>query len=223
MTSLPSSLQHSPAASQSRQIDPLDVYPPEWHTSIPIVLDHYLTNLAAESPDLSGPRGQRLLHQVWLPFLLSDVTLLHSVMLLSASHCSSVRGSDAHSIDIITLRGMAIRSINDSLHDSAKAQGDELIAAVLNMASYEATFGDRETYAMHMHGLRKLVELKGGLSSLGLDGLLERMLLWVDSNASFNNGFDVFFPEGLFPSDSPQHLHSPHTFGGRRPSYPGSS
>ncbi|KAF2149809.1 hypothetical protein K461DRAFT_215728, partial [Myriangium duriaei CBS 260.36] len=149
----------------------------------------------------------------WLPFVMSDVTLLHTMLLLSASHCRSVHGPNVHAIDTITLRGWAIRGINESLLDRTKLASDELVAAVFNMATYEAIFGDRDTYILHMSGLRRLVEHRGGLARLGLDGLLERTLLWIDSNASLIMGFDDFcFPKAMFPSVYSHPPPDPQTF-----------
>ncbi|KAF2221604.1 hypothetical protein BDZ85DRAFT_19049 [Elsinoe ampelina] len=227
VTSTSASPLQSPTPSGSLsgpgQLDPYDIYPPQWHASISLVIDHYLANLAAENPALDGEHSRGLLRHVWFPFVLTDTTLLHSVLLLAAAHCSSVKGPGVHNIDIITLRGMALRSINDSLHDPAKSLSDELIGAVLSVATYEAMFGDSETYATHMKGLQKLVTLKGGLHTLGLDGLLERMLLMVDANASYITGYEVFFSKNEFPSAVPHPFPDPTRFGVRRPSQAHSS
>ncbi|KAF4547740.1 Hypothetical protein D9617_36g062780 [Elsinoe fawcettii] len=217
----PSPLQSptpSGTLSSPGQLDPYDIYPSQWHTSINIVIDHYLANLATENPDLDGTQGRGLLRQVWFPFVLTDAALLHAVLLLAATHCTSVNGPDAHNIDIITLRGMALRGINDNLQNPGKSLSDELIGAVLSMATYEAIFGDSETYATHMTGLQKMVTLRGGLHNLGLEGLLERMLLWVDANASYMTGYEVFFPRTSYPSNVTHPFPNPTLFGSRRPS-----
>ena len=148
---------------------------------------------------------------------MSDPTLLHTVMLLSASHCSSVRGPDVHAIDMIALRGWAIRGINQCLADRTRVASDELATAVLHMAWYEAISGDYETYSTHMFGLRQLVEHRGGLRAMGLNGLLEKMLLWIDSNGRYVLGFDhVFFPRSMFTSDYSHPSPDPQAFGAQR-------
>ncbi|PSK43734.1 Kinesin-like protein unc-104 [Elsinoe australis] len=214
----PSPLQSpSGSLSGSAQLDPYDLYPPEWHSSISIVIDHYLVNLATENSDLDGNQSRGLLRLVWFPFVLTDTALLHSVLLLAAAHCRLIKGPESHGIDIITLRGMALRGINENLQHPAKSLSDETIGAVLSVAMYEALFGDSDTYATHMTGLQKLVTLRGGLPELGLDGLLEKMLLWVDSNASYITGYNLFFPRTAYPSSRSHPLPNPQQFGSRRP------
>lgn len=176
-----------------------------------------LVNLATENSDLDGNQSRGLLRLVWFPFVLTDTALLHSVLLLAAAHCRLMKGPESHGIDIITLRGMALRGINENLQHPAKSLSDEMIGAVLSVAMYEALFGDSDTYATHMTGLQKLVTLRGGLPELGLDGLLEKMLLWVDSNASYITGYNLFFPRTAYPSSRSHPLPNPQQFGSRRP------
>jgi hypothetical protein len=38
--------------------------------------------------------------------------------------------------------------------------------------------GDLANWELHMKGLETMIKLKGGLQTLGLDGLLHRMILW---------------------------------------------
>jgi hypothetical protein len=39
-----------------------------------------------------------------------------------------------------------------------------------------------------MRGLVRMLELKGGVTALGLGGLLGRMVLWIDCNSTFLHG-----------------------------------
>ncbi|GAB7337694.1 hypothetical protein MBLNU457_g2980t1 [Dothideomycetes sp. NU457] len=210
---------HSPIHPSPVQIHPFDVYPVQWHSSIPIVVEHYLDNLAQNNPDLDGPYGQGLLRSKWFPFVLTNATLLHSVMLLGASHYESEHGSNSHGFDIFALRSMAISGMNEHLLSPTSSLSDELVGSILHVAAYEALFGDRDAFAMHMSGLQKIVELRGGLSTLGLDGLLERMLLWVDVNASFATGFDIFFNKRDYPTPTEHPPLNMSLFGARRDSH----
>ena len=156
--------------------------------------------MAVDIPDLDGPDARGLLRSRFFPFCLTDLASLHAVMLVAAANYGSVRGSRSHTIDILQLRGMAIREINGALEDSSRATSDQLIAAVAKMAIYEALFGSQEIFNTHMTGLLRMVSLRGGLPSLGLDGLLERVLLWIDSNASHITGSHLYFDKAAFPS-----------------------
>ncbi len=54
-------------------------------------------------------------------------------------------------------------------------------------------YGDSSAYQIHMSGLKQMVRLRGGLQSLGLDGLIARMILWLDYNHAKVHGSTLYF------------------------------
>ena len=56
------------------------------------------------------------------------------------------------------------------------------------MASFEAAYGSPETYHIHMTAVANMVRSRGGLSQLGLDGFLARLLLFIDTNSAMIMG-----------------------------------
>jgi hypothetical protein len=103
---------------------------------------------------------------------------------------------------------MAITEISSALADDTHGITDQLIAAVVQMAAYEALFGDSVICHTHMRGLSRMVNMRGGLSTLGLDGLLERLVLWVDANISHLIGSRLYFDKGTFPLPVPYVVQS---------------
>ena len=173
-----------------------------------------MSNLAVDVPDIHSATAQSLLRTQFFPVVMTDAAPLHAVMLLAASHYGRVRGARSHTIDLLQLRGMAIREINAALEDSRRATSDQLITAVAEMASYEALFGDHDIFNTHMTGLMRLVTLRGGLPQLGLNGLLERVLLWIDSNATYIVGRHVYFDKAAFPTNAVHPRPNPQRFTG---------
>lgn len=180
--------------------------------------EHYINNMALDIPDLDGDDTRGLLRTRFFPFVLTDKATLHTVMLMAASHYSNAKGSRSQTIDLLQLRGMAIREINSALENPARAVSDQLIAAVAKMASYEALFGDRQIYNTHMTGLIRMVSMRGGLPALGLNGLLERIILWIDSNCAHITGGQVYFDKSAFPSRIMHPRPDPQRFCGGVPS-----
>lgn len=78
---------------------------------------------------------------------------------------------------------------------------DGLIGAVAKMVSFEAMHGDLAAFEVHMLGLRRMVEMRGGLGALGLNGLLRRMVIWIDLNSSFLLGKERVYPGQHFALD----------------------
>ncbi|QIW99993.1 hypothetical protein AMS68_005511 [Peltaster fructicola] len=212
----PMSPATSPMRALHNQIDPTEVYPQEWHPYIGRILEHYVTYLV-NATDLTGtddPDPMPLLRTRWFPFVMTDPAPMHAVMLVAASHYGRARGPRAHAIDLLQLRGMAIHEINNALEDPVRALSDQLIAAVAKMAAYEALFGDRSTYNTHMTGLLRMVSLRGGLPALGLEGLLERVLLWIDVNASHVTASHIYFDKAAFPTSAVHPRPDPSRFFG---------
>lgn len=212
----------SPAGSPTAatRINPTEVYPEEWHASLrPIMVsrarrqlsqrrwltvnqDHYLSFMSVDLPE-TDPASRRLLRTHFLGLVFTDPASLHALMLTAAAHYGKLRGENVHSINLLQLRGMAIQEVNRALQDhrsGGRATSDRMIAAVGKMATYELLFGQRDTFHTHMTGLQRMVSLRGGLQALGLNGLLERILLWIDVNAADITGGPLYFPPAAFSS-----------------------
>lgn len=122
-------------------------------------------------------------------------------MLLSASNFVSLNNLAGLADQLLQLKANAIGHINKALtsdFSSPDRLSDGVIGAVAKMASFEAMHGDLESYAVHMEGLRRMIELRGGLLGLGLNGLLRRIVIWIDLNSSFLLNTGRVFPRHYF-------------------------
>lgn len=155
--------------------------------------------------DASG--SQQLLQSRYFPFVFANPAPMHAMLLMAASHYNRSYGSRSHSINLLQLRGMAISEINSALADEVRGTSDQVIAAVAQMAAYEALFGDRTICNTHMQGVTRMVSLRGGLPALGLDGLLEKILLFIDANVSHITRSRLYFDQRAFPPSGPNVTH----------------
>ncbi|CAK3845515.1 Hypothetical predicted protein [Lecanosticta acicola] len=201
----PATSSVSPPASPLPRLNPLEVYPEEWHPYLRPVIDHYLENMSIDLPE-TDRASRELLRTSFMDVVLSDRASVHALLLVAGAHWNKVRPQQQHRINLLQLRGMAIQEINQALGDhrnGGRATSDQLLAAVGKMATYELLFGQRETFHTHMTGLQRMVSLRGGLQALGLHGLLERILLWIDSNAMvITKTSSLYFPPAAFSSTS---------------------
>ena len=171
--------------------------------------------MAVDIPDLDQPGKCGLLRTSWFPLVMTDPALFWVVMLLAASHYASVT-TNLGSIrtELLGLRCQAISSINHRLQSCRPEDIDDaMIGAIAKMASYEAMFGSRENYDSHMQGLVRVINLRGGLSTLGLNGLLYRIVVWIDRNAAFLLGSGIYYfpgatfvPDETLPDPNPGHF-----------------
>jgi hypothetical protein len=104
---------------------------------------------------------------------------------------------------LLDLRQNAISSINLSLSDPKQRCDDHTIAAVFCMCTLESLYGDAQTYQIHMSGLARMVGLRGGLDNLALDGLMKRMIVWLDYNHAKRHGSQLHFGQSMEVSMRP--------------------
>lgn len=119
--------------------------------------------------ELSGaPAGQELIERhPWPDFVdepaLYLAQLLSAVELLNKTYGQSLVGNVAS----LSLRVSTLRAINHVIQqESPRAGHDATLAAVIQMTLHEYKFGDRETYAMHMQGLRNMIAVRQGLDTI---------------------------------------------------------
>ena len=145
---------------------------------------------------------------------MTEAATFQVIILIAASHYAADHGD--HQLALRQLKYEAICFINGALRDQRRSLSDQVIGAVAKMASFEAMYGDEESYHTHMMGLHRMVALRGGLAGLGLDGLLARILIWIDLNAAFLIGSRTYFLQDVClldffnaycaPSPSPGHF-----------------
>ncbi|KAL8805964.1 MAG: hypothetical protein Q9182_001621 [Xanthomendoza sp. 2 TL-2023] len=172
-----------------------------------------LSEMAVDIPELDHPGAKGALRSIWFPAVIAEQATLNVVILTAAFHYLSINNLQCAPEVLYKLKQDAITSINRGLQDPQRAISDQLIGAVAKMAAYEAGFaGDEAQYHIHMKGLLKMVELRGGLQSLGMNGLLARMLLWIDLNAAFVLQTQLYFshtnalPGHTVPEPNPGHF-----------------
>lgn len=156
--------------------------------------------MAVDIPDLDQGRPGSL-RSTWFPFVIRHEGMLETILLIAGScYLNQNTALQAQHGDVrptlVNLRQKALVKIRQMIMDDSIRNNDMTIAAVIKMASFEAMYGSQEAYNFHMNALRKLVDSRGGLTQLGVEGILERMICWVDYNAACLMNTSTFFPEG---------------------------
>ncbi|USW48642.1 Putative fungal transcription factor [Septoria linicola] len=194
--------------------DPFWTFPVDHQPELSPIFAHYIQNVAVEIADIDGPASKGLLRKVWFPMCMTSPATMYAVILMAASHYCVMNPHKASLFDLLALKARALSEINVELRRSDAGISDAVVGAVAKMAAYEAIFGDPDTFAAHMKGLQMMLKVKGGLSTLGLNGLLERMLVWIDLNACHLIGREVHFGNGEYPTMVSFAAPDPYHFAG---------
>jgi Fungal specific transcription factor domain len=118
--------------------------------------------------------------EAWLDFVKTDPAPLHAFLSIIASLLNLVRELD-NSTWIDYHKGQSIQIVNQRLDEEGRSTriSDGVIAAVTMMTIMESITGCFEAANAHMNGLKRMVEIRGGLTA-GFDHstLLQRVLTW---------------------------------------------
>ncbi|KAH6713438.1 hypothetical protein BKA61DRAFT_74860 [Leptodontidium sp. MPI-SDFR-AT-0119] len=103
----------------------------------------------------------------------------------------------------------SISAVNDDIADPQKQVSDSTIATVASMANIENLNGNPENSIIHLNGLKRMVEMRGGLDCLGMQGILQRVVLWADLCGASRTQTVPKFPLVRFPDMMPLPQFSP--------------
>lgn len=131
-----------------------------------------------------------LMKSDWFGTAMSDTGFMHSLLCTAALHLYIVgRGSIE---TILHHRAHAIAAVNSAISnpDSQISISDANIGAVFNLLTVEESlvlsFFDQERLnenhsdqrAIHLKGLRRMVQLRGGLKAMRSNRILQAFILW---------------------------------------------
>ncbi|KAI9049171.1 hypothetical protein LZ554_007018 [Drepanopeziza brunnea f. sp. 'monogermtubi'] len=185
---------YQPAFSGMR-VDPFQSYPIPWDPVYEPILDFYLTHVLIDTPGIAKPGQVFRLRSSWYPFIMKSPITFYAALALAGTLFYSRCPHPATGLTMLGLRQKAISSINSTLSDPDTCKSDETIGAVFCMSLLESMHGDANSYQVHMAGLAKMVRMRGGLGELGLDGLMKKMICWLDFKHTKVHGSDLAFGE----------------------------
>lgn len=133
-------------------------------------------------------------------FVFTDPVLLATAVLLGVRNQLDVLGRclDGQTlVGVIHIERFLLNSINDALTDPVRGISDPMLICVALCAAYEIKHGSAACYHVHMQGLVRMVELRGGLVEIGSpDPWIVRLLMWIDINTAKLADCEPYF-EGM--------------------------
>lgn len=145
--------------------------------------------------DNSAPAWPR---KQWLPIATSDAAILYTTLFVTAFNLC-VRDGKPFSPEVFFYKGEAIKLINKRIGDTDSCVSDSLICSVAALAQLElvsyllswynpsaalatgfsgGVVGYPGNAKTHMDGLEAMVKCRGGLKTLGMNGVPKRLAVW---------------------------------------------
>ncbi|KIH91143.1 hypothetical protein SPBR_01605 [Sporothrix brasiliensis 5110] len=144
---------------------------------------------------------------VWRRSCSSDPAWLFMTLFYASARFPSTSTADAAEDASYLLKSIA--AINESISEAPGCVSDSTIATVACLANIDNLNGISSNAAVHTSGLIRMVELRGGLSNLGMRGILRRMVLWSDLLASSRLGRPPRFPFYQADTSAPLTVFTP--------------
>ncbi|PYI18200.1 hypothetical protein BO99DRAFT_403745 [Aspergillus violaceofuscus CBS 115571] len=109
---------------------------------------------------------------------------LSQLLSASSKHLGHLYADDS-STDHYRYTAHATTLLQQRLGDPATCVTDEVVVAVLAFCCYANMTRDPKLLNVHMNGLSRILDCRGGVQSLDSNPLLRTMLYWVDVNGAY--------------------------------------
>ncbi|KAF2187620.1 hypothetical protein K469DRAFT_685519 [Zopfia rhizophila CBS 207.26] len=170
--------------------DPFGRFPVEVDSRVSELLDHFVFEMAPGTIAVDIRHKSDLMRSDWFGTAMSNPGFMHSLLCTAALHLYIVGKGSFDSI--LYHKAQAIAAINSAISDPDPVLGisDANIGAVFNLLCVEESLllpifqsersdEDQPNQRMiHLNGLRRMVELRGGLKAIKSNRVLQAFILW---------------------------------------------
>ncbi|KAL4866201.1 hypothetical protein BDV12DRAFT_173266 [Aspergillus spectabilis] len=210
-TSVLSYHRRDPFRSYARSLNPIEE----------MLLDHYTTAIVpAMTCNAFDVDFYRRVVTAWVPHALHEpglpaVLLLASSRHLFLSYNSQQQQEQQQLYSRLTYmyKLQLLGSLREAISTETPTFSDTTIIKAIMLAYDEVWVNDEESLKRHVEGALKMVSLKGGPHTLGLDGLVERLLFNLVAKVDPIVGLSVTSPWD--PRICSMEIASPHSFAAR--------
>lgn len=127
-------------------------------------------------PGIDVSTAGRLLSDAWDSS--QDLMLLAACCLASVGHLDAVQPNRPGG-DYTTYRAHVLKELSERMRVPSTAVSDETVGTLACLLSFELSKGNPEA-TTHLRGLNSIINVKGGVNSLGFDGNLSMMVECLD-------------------------------------------
>ncbi|KAI1301032.1 hypothetical protein F5Y03DRAFT_217833 [Xylaria venustula] len=173
--------------------DPFNVFPTKLEPYMLDLLKYYVQVVWRDFYKLEATVGCNPMADFWMPLAFQDAALLHTFIGCADAWISGY-GTERNVARETRHLQETILIVNDRLKSPTSTVSKETIAIVAGMALIEKGLGRHEHWRIHMRGLRRLVELVGGLETLSSEPLVLYKIYRADLYGALDALESPFFP-----------------------------
>lgn len=195
-----------PRSLRAELLDPFQTYPESRVQGVDVLMKYYLKTAVYKVFPWNPALENNPTTTYYVPLVWNDQVLFHATLQLSAMRLSKHRISQNVKLDSDTkmqLETECIRLLRDRVEnqDLGKGVSDQTISAVATLAAIEHENGRMRMLKMHMNGLKRMVDVRGGLNAIReTSPMVANSVFWMFVVAIYEIPFpnlDPFLPPFL--------------------------
>ncbi|KAK2595459.1 hypothetical protein QQS21_006799 [Conoideocrella luteorostrata] len=179
-------------------LDPFDSYPTTKipRTHVQRLIYHFLNSVAFQYYPLDMNKQSNPFIVTWWPLALHDPALFH-VSLQTASLDIELHAQKGFPISTILMVD-SVAHVRRKIEESPSCIEDQTMNAVVTLAAIEHGKGNLEASKAHIHGVKKMASIRGGLHEVKRSSALTaRMVSWVCLLVTCWPQFDIMDDNGM--------------------------
>ncbi|KAK9427244.1 fungal-specific transcription factor domain-containing protein [Lipomyces doorenjongii] len=159
--------------------DPFNSFPIKMQPHMHHLLYIYVSAAANHLYQIEAYWGFNPTEKLWVPLALTDPALLSSILFSSEQFEARMNGQKERPAAINHLT-QTFRILIERLQDPLQEISDSTIAAVAGLALTEQSSGNQTNWRIHMRGIKRMVEMRGGLLAFEGNPILHDKLCRAD-------------------------------------------
>ncbi|CAI6278484.1 unnamed protein product [Periconia digitata] len=180
--------QTSPQDLDNSLFDPFDSSSVDMNGQTSVLIEHFVTQMAPAAIAIDVRGKSDLMRIAWFGTAMGHRGFMHSLLCTAALHQYFCGIGSFETI--LYHRMMAVTAINSALSslDFEEGISDANIGAVFNLLTIEESLkhiernhredGQTDQRRVHYDGLRRMIQLRGGLLAIGSNRILQAFILW---------------------------------------------
>ncbi|PLB47637.1 hypothetical protein P170DRAFT_496504 [Aspergillus steynii IBT 23096] len=162
-------------------VDPFNTMPIRFEPYMHDLLVFYSTTVWKTLYSIEEKAGCNPMVEYWLPLAFNDTALLNILIGCAAAFkLESIFQPGCPTF--VRHLNEAMNIVNNKLSSMSRGEhvSDEILAVIATLAIIQRTVGSSSQWNMHMGGLQRLVDLRGGMSSLDAKPLIKSKIYRAD-------------------------------------------
>ncbi|KAF2748122.1 hypothetical protein M011DRAFT_32278 [Sporormia fimetaria CBS 119925] len=151
-------------------------------------LDPFRTMFQAQHPSISVEElkfhcsrafGTRAMGQHWIPTLVKSPHAFLSTLCIASAHYDAIHNREVESLHTVALRQEVMHLIHQNILNPNTKVDDYNIIALTQLIASEIIGREETMLDYHEKGIEGMVNMRGGLRQLGVNGRVATTLSWV--------------------------------------------